>query len=218
MKKHTLFIILTIGIAISIGIWRDNQNITTTQTASNVFTTLPLTVGTALPQPHQLPKFTLTDTDGKPFSNAGLKNRWSFLFFGYSHCPDVCPATLGAMNQISERLGQHPNVQFIFVSIDPEHDTPEALKKYLQQEKLHAASIKGLTGDKQAISTLARKVGVHVQEEQHLPIDKEHIEHGGAILLVNPEGKLMAIFTTTDKPNAIVRDFKEIMHHYAKSV
>ncbi len=218
MKKHTLFIILIIGIAIAIGVWRDNQNIASTQTASNAFTTLPLTVGTALPQPHQLPKFKLTDTDGKPFTNSRLKNRWSFLFFGYSHCPDVCPATLGAMNQISEKLGANPNVQFIFVSIDPTHDTPETLKKYLQQDKLSNASIKGLTGNKNDVTELARKVGVHVQEEQKLPIDKERIEHGGAILLVNPQGQLMAIFTTTDKPNAIARDFKEIMHHYANMV
>ncbi len=217
MKKHTLFIILIIGIAIAIGVWRDNQHMAADDTA-NVYTSLPLAVGTALPQPHQLPAFKLIDTNGKNFSNDKLRDKWTFLFFGYSQCPGVCPATLGTMNQISERLGAHHNVQFIFVSIDPEHDTPSILKKFLQQEKFQSTSFIGLTGDKKDISALAQKVGIHVSEEQKLPISKEHIEHGGAILLVNPEAKLMAIFTTTDKPNAIVRDFKEIVHYYVNAV
>ncbi|MBS0286519.1 MAG: SCO family protein [Proteobacteria bacterium] len=218
MKKHTLFIILIIGIAIAIGVWRDNNNLASTQSNANVFTTLPLSVGTALPQPHKLPAFNLIDTDGKPFSNEALKDRWSFLFFGYSQCPGVCPATLGVMDQISAKLGNHHNVQFIFVSIDPENDTPQALKKFLQQDKFQKTPFVGLTGDKDNVAMLAKKVGIHVADEQKLPISKEHIEHGGAILLVNPEGKLMAIFTTTDKPNAIVRDFKEIVHYYVNAV
>ncbi len=218
MKKQTLFIVLIIGIAISIGIWRDKHDVVSSNDTTTMFAAMPLSVGTALPLPHQLPKFTLTDTDGKPFSNEGLRKKWSFLFFGYSHCPEVCPATLGTLNQISQRLGTNPHVQFIFVSIDPEHDTPQILKAYLKQDQFSKASIVGLTGDKQHVSTLARKVGVYVQDEQKLPISKEHIEHGGAILLINPEGKLMAIFTTTDKPGAIVKDFKDIMHRYANAV
>ncbi len=217
MKKHTLFIILIIGIAIAIGIWRDNQHMSS-ETTANVFTTLPLSVGTVLPQRHKLPPFALTDMNGKAFTNTRLKDKWSFLFFGYSQCPGVCPATLGAMNQISERLGPHHNVQFIFVSIDPEHDTPAALKKFLQQDKFQKTSFIGLTGNKENVATLARKVGIHIAEEQKLPITQEHIEHGGAILLVNPEGQLMAIFTSSDKPNAIVRDFKEIVHYYVNAV
>ncbi len=219
MKKHTLFIILIIGIALAIGIWRDNHDLSTnTSQAANVFTTLPLSVGTAFPVPHSLEDFSLTDFNGKPFTNTSLKEHWSFVFFGYSHCPDVCPTTLGAMSQISQRLGKGANVQFIFISIDPEHDTPAHLKEYFQQDKFNTTPFIGLTGNKDKVAALAKNVGIHVAQEKNVQISQEHIEHGGAILLINPEGKLMAIFTSSEKPSAIVRDFKEIVHHYVNAV
>jgi protein SCO1/2 len=216
MKKHTLFIILIIGIALAIGIWRDNQDITPKESAQ-MFTSLPLSVGTAL-QPHRLPEFTLTDMNGNAFTNQSLKEHWSFIFFGYTHCPDVCPTTLGSLKQISQRLGNGANVQFLFISIDPEHDTPNQLKTFLQQAKFHPTSFIGLTGDKAKIKQLANVIGIHVAENQDKTVSTEHIEHGGSILLINPEGKLAAIFTSTDKPNAIVKDFKDIVHHYVNDV
>lgn len=217
MKKHTLFIILIIGIALAIGIWRDNQEYSPNETAK-MFTALPLSVGTLLPQAHKLPEFSFTDMNGKPFTNDALKNHWSFLFFGYSHCPDVCPTTLGTLSQIQQRIGSGANVQFLFITIDPEHDSPEQLKTFLQQQKFQPTNFIGLTGDKTKIKTLANIIGIHVQEGQNKDITTEHIEHGGAILLVNPEGKLTAIFTSTDKPNAIVKDFKDIVHHFVNAV
>lgn len=216
MKKHTLFIILIIGIALAIGIWRDNQELTSNNSAQ-MFTTLPLSVGTAL-QPHKLPDFSLIDSNGNIFTNQSLREHWSFVFFGYSHCPDVCPTTLGALSQISQRLGKGANVQFLFISIDPEHDSPAELKTFLQQDKFHPASFIGLTGDKAKIKQLANVIGIHVSEGKETALTSEHIEHGGAILLINPEGKLAAIFTSTDKPNAIVKDFKDIVHQYVNTV
>lgn len=214
MKKHTLFIVLIVSIALAIGIWRENQEESPHESA-NVFRTLPLTVGTALTQPRKLPDFNLSDMLGQPFTNSSLKNHWSFLFFGYSHCPHVCPTTLGALNQISQRIGQGANVQYLFISIDPEHDTPEQLHTFFQQDKLNTTPFIGLTGDKAKIKDLANVIGIHVSEGQDEKITAEHIEHGGSILLLNPEGKLTAIFTSIDKPGAIAQDFKQIVHHYA---
>lgn len=215
MKKHTLFIILIIGIALAIGIWRDNQN--EPATSAKVFTSLPLSVGTALPQTYKMPDFTFTDMHGKTFSNNSLKERWSFIFFGYSHCPNLCPTTLAAMRQISQRLGANPYLQFLFISIDPEHDNPSRLKEYLHQDQFAGMPIVGLTGNKETVKGLAQAVGIHLSLEQEKEITAEHIEHGGAILLTNPDGKLAAVFTSTDKPGAIARDFKALAHHYANS-
>ncbi|MBN9286555.1 MAG: hypothetical protein BGO43_06265 [Gammaproteobacteria bacterium 39-13] len=217
MKKHTLFIILIIGIALAIGIWRDNHDEAPIESAK-LFTSIPLSVGTALTQPHKIPDFTLTDMNGKLFNNDSIKARWSFLFFGYSNCPNICPSTLGAIRQISQRLGISSHIQFVFISIDPEHDTPAQLKNYLQQEQFAGAPIVGVTGDRESINTLAKTIGIHISSDQNKEITADHIEHGGALLLTNPEGKLAAIFTSTDKPSAIARDFKELAHHYANSV
>ncbi|MBS0288850.1 MAG: SCO family protein [Proteobacteria bacterium] len=215
MKKNSLFIILIIGIALAIGVWRDSQesNLAPTSSASSA---LPLSVGTALQRPFRLPEFSLTDINAKPFTNAALKKYWTFLFFGYSQCPQVCPATLSAMKQISESLGKGANTQFIFVTIDPDHDTPQNLKTYLQQETHMPDSFIGLTGNKETIHELAQHVGIHIAKEENLSFKSDHIEHGGALLLINPEGKLMAIFSSTEKTNAIVKDFKEIVHYYAQ--
>jgi protein SCO1/2 len=154
----------------------------------------------------------------KPFNNASLKGHWSFLFFGYSTCPNICPTTLGAMNQISQRLGASVNVQFVFITIDPVHDTTKHLREYLQQDKYSATSFIGVTGNKDTITELAKSIGIYVAQDKDKQITVEHIEHGGAILLINPEGKLNAIFTTTDNPQAIVHDFKQIVHHYVNAV
>ena len=92
------------------------------------------------------------------------------------------------------------------------------LKEYFQQDKFNTTAFIGLTGTKDKVAALAKNVGIHIAQDKNVQISQEHIEHGGALLLINPEGKLMAIFTSTDKPNAIVRDFKEIVHHYVNTV
>jgi protein SCO1/2 len=217
MKKHTLFIILIIGIALTIGIWRDHQEtVTTTETAKS-FTPLPLNVGTALPQPKNLPDFHFQDMHENTFNNASLKDKWSFVFFGYSSCPDVCPTTLGSMVQIAQRIGKTPHVQYVFITIDPDRDSPAHLKTFLSQHQFQAASILGVTGNKEMVKDLASSIGIFFAQENSTNVN-EHIEHSGAILLVNPEGKLTAIFTSSDKPNLIARDFKELVHHYMSSV
>lgn len=217
MKKHTLFIVIIIGIALAIGIWRENiQNVYTAQSVKQFSPTLPLSVGTILSQPQKLPDFELTDMNGEAFNINTLKQHWSFVFFGYSSCPNICPAILDNLHQISQRLHAGPNVQFVMISIDPKHDTPQRLKTYLQQEKLRDLSLVGVTGNEKRILELAKTIGIHIGKEKDLQTN--HIEHGGTLLLINPEGQLMAVFTSTEKPAAIVHDFKEIVHYYVNAV
>lgn len=209
MKKHTLFIILIIGIALAIGIWRENQS---SKGQDKQFASVAaLSVGTALVLPQKLPEFELSNMEGKPFTNDAFKKHWSFVFFGYTNCPQICPTTLSAMNQISLRL-RNPDVQYIFISIDPLNDTPERLKNYLQQAKFNGSSIVGLTGQSVQVQRLAKTIGIYISQETD--ISSEHIEHSGSLLLINPEGKLAAVFTSTDKPHAIAHDFKKILHRY----
>ncbi|HRE32866.1 MAG TPA: SCO family protein, partial [Candidatus Berkiella sp.] len=127
MKKHTVFIIFIIGIALAIGIWRENHVSSTSGTQSLA----PLSSGTALAGGHKLPEFSLIDMDGYPFTRNAFESRWSFVFFGYSSCPDLCPTTLQAMHQIAQRLRNSPMLQFVFITIDPEQDTQARLKDFL---------------------------------------------------------------------------------------
>lgn len=209
MKKHTLFIIFIIGIALAIGIWRENH----VSSAPGTQSLAPLSSGTALASGHKLPEFSLIDMNGHPFTLNAFESRWSFVFFGYSSCPDLCPTTLQAMHQISQRLRNNPMLQFVFITIDPEQDTQARLKDFLQQDKFRGTSFVGVTGKKEDISALTQAIGVHMAQEKAPEAD--HIEHSGTILLINPQGELAAIFTQGDKPHAIAHDFKELLHRYA---
>ena len=105
-------------------------------------------------------EFTLTDQNGEPFSQANLKGQVSILFFGYTHCPDICPAVLARVAQVYRRLdeaGLADRVQPVFVTFDPERDTAPHLKEYLPWFK---ADMVGLTGSREAIRQVAEQFGV----------------------------------------------------------
>ncbi len=202
MKKHALFVVLIIGVALIIGIWRDNQG--ATHNAEQFSTS-------HFPQAQKVPQFELMDMHGNRFTNAQLQQHWTFLFFGYTACPDICPAMLNTIQKVSQQIGGQFNTQFVFISIDPTHDTPQNLKEYLQQEKYHHTPIIGVTGASNKLHQLAQELGVHIEHG-------EEIEHGGTLLLINPEGKMTALFThNKSDPLTIVQDFKQILHHYARN-
>lgn len=141
-----------------------------------------------LPQGRDMPDLTLTNQDGEAVSMAQLEGRWNLLFFGYTFCPDICPATLAELRQLRGKLPEEARqrIQPILVSVDPERDTPEQLKKYLDY---FGAGFIGLTGSLEDIQTLANAAGV-----PFIPGDtsKENytVDHGGNLALIGPDGRL----------------------------
>lgn len=205
MKKQALFIILIILMAVGIGIWREQG-----RHAPPSF--LNLAVGTLLSSPQHLPAFALEDATGSSFTKDSLKNRWSLLFFGYTSCPNICPATIASLENISQRLSRLPAMQYVFITLDPAFDNKKQLIQYFQQTHF-SHKILGVTGEKKSILSLSQQLGVHVEESQNN--DRTNINHSGTLFLVDPDGNLAALFTDTAKPHAIAHDIKEIMHHYA---
>src|ERR1041384_4749293 len=90
----------------------------------------PLESGTALPQPAPLAEFTLLDTSGKPVTPADLRGHPTLVFFGFTHCPDVCPTTLALLSAVQRELAL-PGLKIALVTVDPERDTPEQMGKYI---------------------------------------------------------------------------------------
>jgi len=141
-----------------------------------------------LPQGRDVPDVTLTDQDGKPVSMEQLEGRWNLLFFGYTYCPDICPATLAELRQLRGKLPEaaQQRMQPILVSVDPARDTPEQLKKYLDY---FGAGFIGLTGSLENIQTLANAAGV-----PFIPADtskKDYtVDHGANLALIGPDGRL----------------------------
>ncbi|WP_028241094.1 SCO family protein [Stutzerimonas azotifigens] len=140
-----------------------------------------------LPQSRQVPELTLTDQEGQPVRLDQLEGRWSLLFFGYTFCPDVCPATLAELRQLRGQLPEdvRDRLQPILVSVDPDRDTPEQLKRYLD---FFGAGFQGLTGELATIQTLANSVGI-----PFIPADtsKENytVDHSGNLVVIGPDGR-----------------------------
>ena len=140
-----------------------------------------------LPQSRSLPELSLTNQDGQAVAVDQLKDQWSLLFFGYTFCPDICPATLAQLRQLQGQLPPETlaKLRIVLVSVDPHRDTPEQLKKYLDY---FDAGFIGLTGEQATLQKLANAVSI-----PYIPADtsKENytVDHSGNLVIIGPDGK-----------------------------
>ena len=140
-----------------------------------------------LPQSRNLPELSLTNQDGQTVAVDQLKDQWSLLFFGYTFCPDICPATLAQLRQLQGQLppATLSKLRIVMVTVDPHRDTPEQLKKYLDY---FDAGFIGLTGEQATIQKLANGISI-----PFIPADtsKENytVDHSGNLVLLGPDGK-----------------------------
>ena len=162
---------------------------------------LTLRAGTALPEPRALPAFTLVDQAGRAFDRARLEGRWSLLFTGFTHCPDVCPTTLALMSDLNRRVGRD-DLQFVFVSVDPERDTPDAVARYLAH---FDAALVGATGERAQMERLTAGLGL-AQVRNPGSGDEYTVDHSTAFVLIDPEARLAGYFSAPHAREALVAD------------
>lgn len=167
-----------------------------------------------LPQPVELPEFTLTDQNTKPFTRERLKGKWTFVFFGYTHCPDVCPVTLTEMDKIIDLLppqpAPHEKYQYVFISVDPARDTPAVLSDYVHYFNDH---IIGVTGSSDQLNKLAKTVKIKFSRGEGT--DTEYaVNHSSAMLLIDPQGRYYARFRAPHYADRIFQYFREIRRQY----
>ncbi len=149
-----------------------------------------LVSGTAMPAPRRVAAFKLTDQLGKPFGNAELAGTPSLMFFGYTHCPDVCPTTLALLAQL-HREPQFAKLRVVFVTVDPERDDQSTMKQYVEAFN---GNITGLTGSEAALAPLEADLKV-VHATQALPGGDYAVDHSSTLYYINARGALSAIFT-----------------------
>ena len=139
-----------------------------------------------LPQSRSLPALSLTDQDGETVAVDQLKGDWTLLFFGYTFCPDICPATLAQLRQLQGQLPEETRarLRMVLVSVDPNRDTPEQLKKYLAY---FDAGFQGLTGDEETLQKFANAVSI-----PYIPADTSKdnytVDHSGNLVIIGPDG------------------------------
>ena len=147
--------------------------------------------------------FTLTDVNNNPITEKSFQGPITVLFFGFTHCPDVCPMTLNKLNIISEQLKKDQNkLKIFFISIDPERDTPEVMKDYLSS---FGDQFIGITGEPEKIFTLSKSWGI-VKEKIFTEDGNYTLNHSSPIILLK-DGKYV---TTIRQQDDIKRSLKKI--------
>ncbi len=158
----------------------------------------------------QLSAFELESTDGNGLNLAQLKDRWSFMFFGYTNCPDVCPMTLTTLTATVKQLRDESAsdaTQVIFVSIDPKRDTIEQMKSYV---KFFDSSFIGATDTIEKINVLSEQLSIAHFRSEPDENGNYNVDHSSSIMLIDPQGRRVGIFGPQDKPGKIAAQFQAI--------
>lgn len=204
-RQRFLFLLISIAVLAALfGMW-SQHNVHSEKTPA-------LQTATIFQQPRIISNFELTNDEDKPFTLDNLKGHYSLLFFGFTHCPDLCPTTLVMLNNVYKTLenAKLKNLpQIVFISVDPERDTPKTIKTYLSSFN---TAFLGATGSKKQLDTLTQEMNV-LYTKIATPGDSENygIDHSGTILLVNPKGQFYGVFTMPHDAEKIASDMKTIL-------
>ncbi len=196
MSKSTWFLVLFALVAAAGGVWVAKR---TSDQAPQ------LTSGTWLPQPRPVPEVSLVDQSGQPFTTQALKGHPTLMFFGFTHCPDVCPTTLARLADVV-KAAKIPDLKVELVSVDPERDTPEQLARYV-----HAFSpdFGALTGKPEAIRELAKEFGVAIARVD-LGGGEYTVDHSAVVSLLNRQGQRVALFTPPYEVASVAADLHSV--------
>ena len=172
---------------------------------------LPNQVITLFPDPKPLTAFALTDHKNRVFDLASLKGKWSFLFFGFTHCPDICPTTLAVLARARDNIAKNTvgaeDIQFVFISVDPNRDTASKLRQYVDY---FDTTFLGVTGNDAQIGNLAGQLGAAYQVAIKPGMENYPVYHSAAVFLLDPRARYHAVFTPPHDAEAISRRFKVV--------
>ena len=165
-------------------------------------------------QARALPEFELLDHNRQPLTRASLKGKWNLLFFGYTHCPDICPISLQTLSDMMGSI-EDPDVtgalRVYFVSVDPERDRPEVLSEYVSY--FDPAFI-GATAEMDRLNTLTRSLGIAHQIRNRVEGNPVYdVDHSSAIVLVNPQAEFAGLFGAPHDAMAMARDMTRIVEY-----
>lgn len=153
--------------------------------------------------------FELVNQNGQPVDQSILEGRWSVVFFGFTYCPDICPSTLQAVAAAQEQLGPRAaDLQTVFISVDPERDTPEQLKTYLSLEAFPDGVV-GLTGSPEQIEQVAKSYYVYYRKSGEGP--DYTIDHSTAAYLMDPQGRFNRVLAYGLSPDEMARLIRTAM-------
>lgn len=170
--------------------------------------------------PRDVKPFVFSDHQGKNFANDQLKNQWSWVFFGYTSCPDICPTTLQELNFVYDELkAVANNTQVLMVSVDPNRDTQERLSQYIPYFN---DEFFGLTARHDVLFPFSRNLGLMYSVHDDTTVENYLVDHSASVVLINPDGQIAAIFKPDHelgklpivKGDDLLADFEKIVRLY----
>jgi protein SCO1/2 len=168
--------------------------------------------GAYLLKPIEINAFKLTDMYGKQFTLKNLKGHWSMIYFGFTQCDVICPTMMAMLNKMYAKLRTTlPPIdmpQVVFITIDPERDSPKSIYNYVV---LFNSQFIGARGSQNDIMALEKQLHIVVNKIQSNAVNNYSLDHSTDILLVNPNGKIQAYFTYPQDTDALVNDYRLIL-------
>ncbi|HDZ56752.1 MAG TPA: redoxin domain-containing protein [Pseudomonas xinjiangensis] len=154
-------------------------------------------------------KFDLTDENGRTVSADDYRGKPTLLFFGFTNCPDVCPTTLAQLASASQQLDEElrEDLQVLFVSVDPERDSPQTLRRYTD---VFGPQFIGLTGDKAALDALTRRYSTTYSYGEEDQSGNYDVSHSGAVFVFNRHGDVRLLIRATDPMDAVAADLRRL--------
>lgn len=201
MKLRSVVIAAIAIIAIALGTW----------TSYRLVAPPPVPrVATVLPAPAELPHFALLDQDGRAIGREVFAGQWDLVFFGFTHCPDICPLTLQVLSTAQQQLadaGQTPLPRIVLVSVDPERDTPELMRRYVTY---FGENNVGITGELEEIRKLTSGLGIFFEKTAEQD-GNYSVDHSSVVLLLNPAGEMHALFAAPHDAANFVHDLPIVL-------
>jgi len=162
----------------------------------------------------QMDNFKLQSTSQEGvLDNTSLEGHWTYLVFGYTHCPDVCPTTLATLAKVSQKLGNDKSPLVVFVSVDWPRDNVSILKQYVMS---FDKSFIGAVGNDESLKPLVKSLSAYYERKDNNGTLKDGytVDHTSSVFLLNPKGQLRAAFTMPGTVDQIVSDTNQLMSHH----
>jgi protein SCO1/2 len=209
MSNRTTAYVLVAAVAAALGLWAAQGWLARPEPAARP----ALKAARLFDPPRELPAFTLRQSDGTPLVAGELKGHWTLVFLGFTHCPDVCPTTLaqlGIAQKQWEGLPEATRPRVLFVSVDPDRDTPDRIGEYAHA--FHRDTL-AATADVPALEAFVRSLSMVFAKRpapEGVPADQYEMEHSASMAVLDPRGRLTGFITPPFAPADIAADLKAL--------
>ena len=209
-SKNIVIALLALSIPLVLGIYFANKN-------DPMVSPELINASYLLDQQVAIADFNLIDQNKQAFTAEQIKGEWTFWFFGFTHCPDICPFAMGTLSAVMQTLKQEhdiDNIRIVFVSVDPLRDTPERMKSYLET---FGNEVIGVSSTEPELATFIKNMGIVAKLPKAVNAnDNYNVMHSSSIYLIAPNNAIAALLRTPHSVDDIVYNFQQVHSNYSK--